>query len=220
MEALILVDVQNDFLPAGALAVPTGDEVVPVLNRLQEVFSLIVATKDWHPADHGSFAAQYPDREIGQVIELGGLQQVLWPTHCVQWTAGADFAPGLKTDKLARVFTKGDDPGVDSYSGFFDNAADRASARATGLDAFLHRRSVERVYVGGLATDYCVKLTALDAVALGFQTVLVQDACRAVNLRPGDGQRAIAEMARAGIEILDSHQLLTHRTARSVAASA
>ena len=168
MEALIVVDIQNDFIPGGALAVPGGDEVVPLVNRLQARFESIVATRDWHPPDHGSFAANHPGKRVGDLIELGGLEQTLWPVHCVQNTPGADFAPGLNRDRWTKVVVKGTDADIDSYSGFYDNG----HRRATGLGDFLKQRGVSAVFVAGLATDYCVKFTALDARALGFATFL------------------------------------------------
>ena len=198
MKALILVDIQNDFLPGGALAVPRGDEIISLANRVQEKFSLVVATQDWHPAHHASFAAHHPGRRVGEQIELDGLPQVLWPVHCVQNTPGAEFASDLKRDRVAQVFRKGADPRVDSYSGFFDNG----HRHATGLGDFLRAQNVTDIYVLGLATDYCVKCTALDAVQLGFRTFLLEDACRGVNLRPGDVSRAIQEMQTAGVEIV------------------
>jgi nicotinamidase/pyrazinamidase len=203
MKALILVDIQNDFLPGGALAVPGGDEILPVVNRLQDHFDLIVATQDWHPAAHGSFAANHPGKSPGERIDLHGFPQILWPVHCVQGTRGADFAPGLHREKWARVFPKGTDPVIDSYSGFFDNG----HRRATGLGDYLREQGVTEVYVTGLATDYCVKFTALDAVKLGFRTMLIEDACRGVNLQPGDVRQAIDEMSAAGIHVLKSTEL-------------
>jgi nicotinamidase/pyrazinamidase len=204
MKALLLVDLQNDFLPGGALPVPRGDEVVPVANRVQRAFDLIVATQDWHPADHGSFAARHPGRKPGELAQLGGLPQVLWPTHCVQDSFGAAFAPALDTTRLTRVFTKGTDPAIDSYSGFFDNG----HRKATGLGDFLRDRGVTDVYVLGLATDYCVKATALDAVRLGFTTHLILDGCRGVELNAGDVTRAIEEMTVAGVRLTTSEALL------------
>src|SRR5437016_6301491 len=189
MRALILVDIQNDFLPGGALAVTDGDAVVPVANELQTVFALVVATQDWHPANHGSFAASHPGKKVFEQIDLNGLPQTLWPTHCVQGTAGAELAAGLQRDRIGRVFTKGTDPAIDSYSGFFDNG----HRKATGLGDWLKTKSVTDVFVCGLATDYCVKFTALDAVSLGFKTHLVEDASRGVNLRPNDVKNAIEE---------------------------
>ena len=197
MKSLILVDIQNDFLPGGALAVPNGDEIIPVVNRLQSMFPLVVATQDWHPANHGSFAANHPGKKPFEQIELNGLPQTLWPVHCVQGTAGAELAPGLNRKRIARIFQKGTDPGVDSYSGFFDNG----HRHATGMVEWLKGRGVTEVYVCGLATDYCVKFTALDAVAAGFKTHLVEDASRGVNLRPDDVKDAIAEMKQAGVVI-------------------
>jgi nicotinamidase/pyrazinamidase len=190
MNALVIVDVQNDFCPGGRLPVPKGDEVVPAINLLQPRFDLVVATQDWHPANHGSFAANHPGRKPGEQIELAGLVQILWPVHCVQNTPGAELHAGLDRARIAQVFRKGTDPKVDSYSGFFDNGR-RAS---TGLGEYLREQGVTAVYVCGLATDYCVKHTALDAVSLGFQTHLVAAACRGVDLQPGDSRRAIDEM--------------------------
>jgi len=198
MNALILVDIQNDFLPGGALAVPDGDKIVGVANMLMEDYDLVVATQDWHPADHGSFASQYPERNAGDVEELNGLPQILWPDHCVQDTAGADLAPGLNLDAIERVFSKGTDVGVDSYSGFFDNAR----RNSTGLGEYLKDRGVTEVAVCGLATDYCVKLTALDAVDLGFKTSFIEAASRGVELSPGDIAKAIEEMKTAGVTII------------------
>ena len=203
MKALILVDIQNDFVPGGALPVRDGDAVVPVANRIQDAFDLVVATQDWHPADHGSFAANHPGRKVGERIDLHGLPQILWPVHCVQNTPGAEFVPGLDTRRVAQVFRKGVDPGIDSYSGFFDNGR----RKATGLGDYLKSRGVTDVYVAGLATDYCVKFTALDARQLGFNTFLIQDASRGVDLRPGDVDAAVQEMQRAGVKIVDSRSI-------------
>ena len=198
--ALSLLDLQNDFRPGGALAGPDGDAVIPIANDLQHHFDLIVATQDWHPRDHGSFAANHPGKKIGDVIDLHGLPQILWPVHCVQTTPGAAFAPGLRTDRIAEVFRKGMDPAIDSYSGFFDNG----HRRSTGLDEYLKSRGVSDVYIMGLATDYCVKFSVLDARQLGFNVHLIEDACRGVNLKPTDSADAIAEMRRAGAAIIDS----------------
>jgi nicotinamidase/pyrazinamidase len=206
MRCLLLVDLQNDFLPGGALPVPEGDAVLPVINRIQPQFELVVATQDWHPPDHLSFAVNHPGRRVGEVIELDGLPQVLWPVHCVQSTWGAELAPGLDTGRIVHVVRKGTDPRIDSYSGFFDNGR----RRSTGLDTFLRQQGVDELYVAGLATDYCVRATALDAVRLGFRTFLVTDACRGVNLQPGDVDRALAEMAQAGVRLIRSTDLIEH----------
>ena len=198
MKALIMVDIQNDFLPRGALAVPDGEQVIPVANRAQEQFELVVATQDWHPADHGSFAASHPGQRAGDVIELAGLSQVLWPVHCVQGSPGARFSPDLDMSGVRRVFRKGSDPKLDSYSGFFDNGR----RRSTGLGEFLREQRVRQVYLLGLATDYCVKFSALDARDLGFETFLITEGCRGVELEPGDVQRALGEMEAAGVRLL------------------
>lgn len=203
MRALILVDIQNDFLPGGALAVPRGDEVIPVANRLQTRFDLLVATQDWHPARHGSFASRHPGRKPGELAELGGLPQVLWPDHCVQGSSGAAFAPGLEMNRVETIFRKGTDPGIDSYSGFFDNG----HRKSTGLGDYLKGRGADEIYLLGLATDYCVKFTALDARQLGFRTSLVEDGSRGVELQPGDVARAIEEMREAGVRIVRSGEL-------------
>ena len=197
MKALILVDIQNDFVPGGALAVPQGDAVAPVCNRLQRSFELVVATQDWHPADHQSFAANHPGRKVGDVIELDGLKQVLWPVHCVQNTPGAAFVSSLDSGRIARVFRKGTDPRIDSYSGFFDNG----HRKATGLADYLKANGVTELYVAGLATDYCVKFTALDARELGFNTYVVVDASRGINLKAGDVAATLDQMKRAGVKV-------------------
>jgi len=198
MNTLLLVDIQNDFLPGGALAVPEGDKIVPEANRLQTQFDLVVAVQDWHPPNHGSFAPNHPGKRPGDVIDLNGLAQILWPIHCLQNTRGAAFAPGLDTSRIAQVFRKGTDPGIDSYGAFFDNG----HRKATGLEAFLKARKVTDLYIAGLATDYCVKFTVLDAVALGFQPYVIQNACRGVNLKPEDVAEAYAEMKKAGATLL------------------
>ncbi|RCS53945.1 bifunctional nicotinamidase/pyrazinamidase [Bremerella cremea] len=208
MIALLLVDIQNDFLPGGALAVSEGDQVISVANRLMPGYPLVVATKDWHPAHHKSFASQHLGKKIGDVIELEGLTQVLWPDHCIQGTSGAEFAPGLNVGGIDHVVTKGTDPQIDSYSGFFDNAR----LKKTGLEDYLHSAGVNEVHIVGLATDYCVKFTALDAVELGFKTTVILEGVRGVELQPGDCAAAITTMAKAGIRIQrkenDDHRIL------------
>ncbi len=203
MEALLIVSVQNDFCPGGAVAVPEGDGVAPVANRLMDRFGLVVATQDWHPADHVSFAANHPGREPGEVIEAHGLEQLLWPVHCVQETPGADFHPDLDQNSIDKVIRKGMRPNVDSYSGFFDNGREQA----TGLGEFLAQRGVTDIALCGLATDYCVKCTALDARDLGFSVRLVEDGCRGVNQQPGDVAAALTAMQDHGVELLDSKSL-------------
>jgi nicotinamidase/pyrazinamidase len=204
MRVLIIVDVQNDFLPGGALPVPDGDALIPVANRLQAVFPLVVATQDWHPANHGSFAANHPGKKVVETIDLNGLPQTLWPVHCVQGTTGAELAPALERVRIAKIFPKGTDPGIDSYSGFFDNG----HRKSTGLGEWLHAKGVTEVFVCGLATDYCVKYTALDAAQAGFKSHFIEDASRGVNLQPNDVQNAIAAMNRAGIDTVQSSDIL------------
>jgi nicotinamidase/pyrazinamidase len=173
MNALILVYIQNDFLPGGALAVPGGDQVIPVANRLALENELVIATQDWHPDGHSSFS--------------------IWPPHCVENTKGAQFAPDLDTNAIHYVFQKGTDPAIDSYSGFFDND----HKKSTGLGDFLKSKNVDAVTILGLATDYCVKFTALDARQLGFDVTLIKSGCRGI----GDETAAIEEMRRAGVKI-------------------
>ena len=199
MKALLLIDLQNDFLPGGTLAVPRGDEVLAPANELQLGFDRIVATQDWHPTNHVSFAANHPGKQPGDVIELDGLRQVLWPVHCVAETFGAELAANLNTKRIARVFRKGTDPSTDSYSGFFDNV----HHRGTGLAEYLRERNATEVHVLGLATEYCVKCTALDARRLGLRTFLAVGACRGVERTAGDVAAAIAEMRQAGVEVVD-----------------
>jgi nicotinamidase/pyrazinamidase len=204
MRALILVDIQNDFCTGGALAVPAGEAVVPLANRLMALADLVVATQDWHPADHGSFALNHPGRKPFDLAELGGLPQVLWPAHCIAGTPGAAFHAGLDIGRIDHVFPKGTDRTIDSYSGFFDNGR----RKATGLGDWLLARRVDEVVVCGLATDYCVKATAIDAAGLGFRTVLAEDACRGVGLHPDDIPGALAAMRATGVIITDSAALV------------
>jgi nicotinamidase/pyrazinamidase len=204
MKALILVDIQNDFLPGGALAVRKGDEVIPVANRVSPRFTLVVATQDWHPRDHGSFASNHPGKKPGDVIDLNGLRQVLWPDHCVQNTRGAEFGPALDLSRVARVFRKGTDPAIDSYSGFFDNG----HRRSTGLGEYLREVGVDEVFVMGLATDYCVNFTALDAVQrFGLTTTLIEDGSRGIDLRPGDVAAAVEGMRKVGVRVVRSDEI-------------
>ena len=196
MKALIIVDVQNDFLPGGALAVPDGDQVIPVINQLSQDFDLVFTTQDWHPANHCSFAASYPDKKIGDRILIEGQEQILWPVHCVQNTHGAELAAGLNPKVISGGvhISKGTDELVDSYSGFFENRR----LHATGLEALLRRHHADDLSIVGLATDYCVKATVIDARELGFPVTVVPEACRAVNLFPDDGAKALETMLAAG----------------------
>ncbi len=197
-KALLLIDLQNDFLPGGALAVPHGDEVLAVANGLLEQYPLVVATQDWHPPDHLSFASQHAGKSVGDVIELAGLPQILWPDHCVQGTAGAELATGLATAGIHHVIRKGTNRNIDSYSGFFDNGR----RKATGLADLLRQQGVHSVDVMGLATDYCVKFTALDAAQLGLETRLLLAGCRGVELAAGDCAAALEELRSAGVQLV------------------
>ena len=197
MHALVLIDIQNDFLPGGALGIPGGDEIIPIVNSLMPGFEMIVATQDWHPVDHGSFAANHPGTSVFDTVDLHGLPQMLWPVHCVQNTGGALFASMLHSRRIARVFPKGTDARIDSYSGFFDNG----HRGDTGLAAWLRGQGVTELTLCGLATDYCVKFTALDALECGFKLNLHLAACRGVDLQPGDCDHAVAAMRERGAAI-------------------
>jgi len=176
-KALIIVDMQNDFLPGGALAVAGGDEIIPEINRLSELYDLVVATQDWHPGNHGSFASQHQGAKPYDTGELAGMPQVLWPDHCVQGSFGAQLSGFLNQKHVEAVFRKGMDPEIDSYSAFFDNGR----RKATGLEGYLLGRGVTQVHICGLAADFCVWFTAQDAISLGFDAVILQNAVRAIN---------------------------------------
>jgi nicotinamidase/pyrazinamidase len=199
MKALLLVDIQNDFTPSGTLAVPNGNDVIEVANCLMPQYDLVVATQDWHPNNHNSFASQHEGQAIGNVIEWDGLQQIMWPDHCIQGSVGAEFCAELNAAGIDEIVQKGTDVNIDSYSGFFDNG----HRKATGLEALLRERGVDAVDIMGLATDYCVNFTALDAVELGFTTRLLVEGCRGVDLQPGHCERAIEAMQNIGVEIVN-----------------
>jgi nicotinamidase/pyrazinamidase len=201
--ALLIIDIQNDFLPGGALAVPEGDRIVSIANTLMPRYETIVASQDWHPPRHGSFATA-ANLPVYSQFELGDLPQTAWPDHCVQGTRGAELAPELESVRITHIVCKGLDPAVDSYSAFFDNAR----RNDTGLHAWLQRHGVNALDVCGLATDYCVKFTVLDALNLGYRVRVIADACRGVNLKPGDCDQAIAEMRTAGAEMTNRTDLL------------
>ena len=178
MNALLLIDIQNDFMPGGRLAVPDGDAILPLVNALQPQFDLVVASQDWHPAGHRSFASSHPGHAAYDEITWQGLPQMLWPDHCVQATPGADLHPTLDTRRVEAIFRKGTDPDIDSYSAFFDNG----HRKATGLAAYLRGRGVTRVYLAGLAADYCMYFSAKDALTEGFETVVLAEATRAISV--------------------------------------
>ena len=204
-QALLLVDIQNDFLPGGALAVTDGDAVVPVANALMPAFDYVVASQDWHPPHHLSFAAEHAGYEPFQVTELDGHDQVLWPVHCVQGAPGAGFASALDIAGIDHVVRKGMERRLDSYSAFYDNH----HLNATGLADHLKARDIDHLVVLGLAADVCVKFTVVDALAEGFGVTLVRDGVRGVDMQPGDTQAAIDAMQVAGATIVDSSELLT-----------
>lgn len=202
--ALILTDIQNDFLPGGALAVSEGDQIVPIINSLMDYpFDLIIATQDWHPQDHGSFAPQH-HKKPGEYVKLAELDQILWPVHCVQDTWGAELASQLKRDRINHIAYKGMDKTVDSYSAFFDNG----HQHSTGLHEYLQKNGVTHLTFVGIATDYCVKYSVLDALNLGYTVQVISDACRGVNLSPSDSEKALEEMKHKGASIITSKQLL------------
>ena len=198
-DLLLVVDVQNDFCPGGALAVPDGDAVVPAINRLIPRFAHVVLTQDWHPPGHQSFASHHEGRAPMEVIEVGYGRQVLWPDHCVQGTPGADFHPDLDTHSAELVIRKGFRPDIDSYSAFREND----HATPTGLAGYLRERGFERLYLAGLATDFCVAWSALDARRNGFAAVVVEDACRGIDV-DGSLGAAMRDMTAAGVEIVTS----------------
>ncbi len=201
MKALLIVDVQNDFCPGGALGVEHGDNIVNGINRVAATFNVVVSTQDWHPQNHGSFASNHPGAKPFDMGTLSGRDQILWPDHCVQNSQGAEFHPGLQVN--GRNFVKGTNPEADSYSGFFDD--DGAS---TGLDEYLKSKNVTEVYICGLATDYCVKFTGLDALRQGYETVVLGDLCKGVNMAPADSDKALNELQKAGGSIEQSTRIV------------
>jgi nicotinamidase/pyrazinamidase len=211
MKALILADIQNDFLPGGALAVPKGDEIIPVVNNLQNYFQLVVATQDWHPANHKSFASNHKGKKPFDVIELRGLKQILWPDHCVQGSYGAEFSRQLHMNKAEAIFRKGTDPEIDSYSGFFDNG----HLKSTCLEDYLRGKEVDQVYVSGLCGDICVFYTAMDSLGEGFQTYIVEDATRP--LRFEDFKSTNKQFMEKGGRLISSAQIMSQWDIRSSA---
>lgn len=204
MKALIIVDLQNDFLPGGSLAVKSSDEVIPLVNHIIHYpFDIVVATKDWHPADHLSFADNH-HKQVGDHVLVGGIDQILWPTHCMQGTKGAEFGAGWDITSIDKIIYKGTDSTIDSYSTFYDNG----HLKTTGLENYLREKSVRDLYFAGLATDYCVKYSVLDALQLGFTPYVIIDACRGVNLQPNDSQEALQYMQKAGAILTSSTALL------------
>ncbi len=203
MKALIIVDMQNDFMPSGPLGVKGADLLVAIINALIPKFKLVVASQDWHPLDHVSFAANHPGKKPGDHIKVEREDQVLWPVHCVRNTHGAELVAGLDKENIASSFYKGTDKNIDSYSVFFDNSR----RKSTGLSDYLRSRGVTDVYFVGLATDYCVLYSALDAIDLGFFVHVIADACRPINLSSHDEQLALAGISAKGGKIITSHEV-------------
>ena len=202
MKALLLIDIQNDFVPGGALAVPEGNQIIHLSNQLQEKFDLVVATQDWHPANHKSFASNHEGKQIFEKTELHGLEQVLWPDHCVQGTPGAEFCTTLDMNKVEAIFRKGMNPEIDSYSGFYDNGR----LKTTALADFLRSKQVTEVYLAGLAADFCVYFSAKDALHEGFKATIIEDATRAID--PAGFEQAKADLVSRGGSIMYSSILL------------
>ena len=200
---LLVIDVQNDFCPGGSLAVRDGDQVVPVINRCGPLFDRVVATQDWHPHNHVSFALNHPGKKIHDVIKVNGVEQILWPPHCVQGSRGADFHPALSTENFSVLLRKGMHPSIDSYSAFREN--DKKAI--TGLDGYLKGLGIRDVYICGLATDYCVLYSALDAVSMGFRTHLIIDACRGVDVPAGNVEDSIKIMKEHDVDVMHSSDL-------------
>ena len=201
-DVLAVVDVQNDFCPGGALAVPHGDEVIPIINRVAESFRNVVLTQDWHPRTHQSFASTHPGRRPYETIMADYGPQILWPDHCVQGTSGADFEKLLQIPHAGLVLRKGIHPAIDSYSAFYEND----HKTPTGLAGYLRERGLTRVFFAGLAYDYCVGYSALDARRLGFPAVIIRDACRAIDLN-GSVANIESEFARAGVELIETAEI-------------
>jgi len=204
MNALIIVDLQNDFLENGALAVQDSSRIVLLINRMMRKFDLVVASRDCHPRNHCSLASNHPGKRPGDVIVINGCEQVLWPDHCLIDTPGADLTPLLNQALIRKQFVKGERIDCDCYSCFRDND----HRHATGMAAYLHEAGVTEVYLAGLALDYCVKSSALDAIAEGFATYVIIDACRGINMVRGDVERAITTMVTAGVAIITAEMVM------------
>ena len=203
MKTLVIIDVQNDFIPGGALAVPEGDQIVALINKLQEEFYLVIATQDWHPRDHSSFAANHPGKNEFEKIELHGQEQVLWPVHCVQNSDGAKFHSELKSAKIESIFRKGTSKEIDSYSGFYDNA----HLKSTGLAGYLKEKGADELYFCGLAAEYCVYFSVMDALKEGFSATLIEDATRPLDVE--NFQQAKENILKAKGKIIKSRELIS-----------
>ena len=202
MKVLVVVDVQNDFMPGGSLSVPKGDQIVPIINAIQDSFDLIIATQDWHSQNHISFAINHEGKKEFDIIDLHGFSQTLWPAHCVQGTEGARFHPNLKTHKIETIFRKGADKNIDSYSGFFDNG----KLKSTGLSGYLREKGATEVYFCGLAADICVYFSTKDCLSEGFESFLIDDACKPLNEDTYKNQKQ--ELKELGAHIVRSADIL------------
>ncbi|RLD16252.1 MAG: bifunctional nicotinamidase/pyrazinamidase [Caldiserica bacterium] len=200
--ALIIVDVQNDFCPGGALPVPEGDKIVPVINGISKKFFKVIATQDWHPENHISFAKTH-NKNVGEVVEIDGVKQILWPVHCVEGSSGANFHKDLDLSNVDLILRKGRNPLIDSYSAFFEN--DKKTE--TGLHYYLKGLGINDVYICGLALDYCVYYTAMDSVKLGFNTYVILDATKGVDVPEGNIEKATSHMEKEGIRLIKSSDL-------------
>lgn len=203
MKALILTDIQYDFLPGGALAVPEGDTIIPIVNELQKHFQMVVATQDWHPAHHLSFASAHPGKKTFDTIHLGDTEQILWPDHCVQGTKGAELAESLSLKRVAAIFRKGMHPEIDSYSTFHDNEY----KNSTGLSDFLRGKGVKEVYIVGLAGDFCVGFSALDAIKEGFSTYVIEDGTKPID--KGGFEKIKAKIMEKGGKFIKSSSIIS-----------
>ena len=201
MKTLAIIDVQNDFLPGGSLQVAGSDAIVPIINRIMGRFDLVVAAQDWHPQNHGSFASNHPGRKPFDEIELNGVRQVLWPDHCVQGSHGAEFTSALETRPIEAIFRKGTDPGIDSYSAFFDNGR----RKSTGLADYLRGKGAQDLYLCGLAGDICVHFSALDALREGFKVYFIRDAATPLDLAVAPAR--LADLRRQGARVIDSNAI-------------
>lgn len=201
MKALLIIDVQNDFMPTGNLPVPGGDEIVPIINAIQSQFDLVVATQDWHPANHGSFASQHAGKHPFDKVILNGLEQTLWPDHCIEGTEGANLHPNLAVERVEAIIRKGTDPTIDSYSAFYDNG----HRKTTGLLGYLRDRNIDTVYLCGLAGDICVFYSAQDAIRAGLKTYLLKDATRAIS--ETEFALVAQKLSALGGEMVDSGQI-------------
>ena len=202
--SLLMIDIQNDFCPGGALAVNEGDQIVSVVNNLQLIFPINIMTQDWHPENHKSFASNHENKEPLTVTEMFYGQQVLWPDHCIQDTSGSSFHSDLKTKYSDLIIRKGFRPEIDSYSAFFEND----QSTPTGLDGYLKTRQIKKLYLCGLALDFCVFFSAIDGVKLGFEVFVILDACRAIDL-DGSLENAMDNMKKSGVKFVKSSELLS-----------